>query len=524
MPPVYLFPHLRALTTCVAITLNAILVSSCGDGVLVAPNQSGPATGTGTSLIDTELRQRIQAAGVTGDVEAGRTLPAITDPVAQLGKDLFFTTGLGGNLEVSCVTCHHPNLGGGDDLSLSVGVGAVDPLVLGPGRVHEETGRPNVPRNAPSIFNIGLWDRSMFWDGRIENMDPNPQNNGLGAIIRTPDTAFGVQDIGTGGNLTSAQAHFPVTSAQEMRTASFAVGADNETLRERLAARIGNYGEGAGELAQNDWLQRFRTAYDQPAALATDLIHYDNIAIALAEYERSMVFTDNPFNRWVAGNEEALTEEQKRGALLFYTRIEDNGAGCSSCHTGDFFTDELMHNVATIQVGAGKGNGNADDFGRERETGLVEDRYKFRTPTLLNVAVTGPYGHAGAFDTLEQMVAHYINPGASVNDWFNRGGACGVEQFGTIADCATLYPEARTNSVLSLQQLQISRANGDSLFLDANLTAVQQAEIVSFLEALTDPCVEDPMCMRPWVADPTSTGSDGMQLNGVDWTGTPLGR
>lgn len=524
----YLFLYRRSLTTCLALALNAVLLSSCGDGVVLSDSDLDSSNETGTvtetSAIDVQLRQRINIAGVTGDVELGRTLPAITDPLAQLGKELFFTTGLGGDMEVACVTCHHPNLGGGDDLSLSVGVGAVDPLMLGPGRVHEETGHPNVPRNAPTVFNMGLWDRSIFWDGRIENLDANPQDNGLGASIRTPDTAFGIQDLGTGGNLSSAQAHFPVTSAAEMRSTGFAVGLDNEALRERLAARIGDFGEGAGELAQNDWLQRFQSAYDEPAALATDLINFDNIAIALAEYERSMVFTDNPFNRWVAGNEEALTNEQKRGALLFFTSVEDEGAGCANCHSGDFFTDELMHTVASIQIGEGKGNGNVDDFGRERETGLLEDRYKFRTPSLLNVAVTGPYGHAGAFDTLEQIVAHYTDPVESVNAWFDRGGVCGVEQFSTMADCATLYPDARENSLLSLRQLQTNRTNGDRLFQNANMTAMQQAEIVSFLEALTDPCVENPMCMRPWVADPTDTGPDGMQLNGVDRTGTPLGR
>ena len=513
----YLFPKRRTVITGLAISLNAILLSSCGDGVVVS------TAGTAASLADVQLRQQIQNAGVTGDIEAERTLPSITDPVAQLGKELFFTTGLGGNMEVACVTCHHPNLGGGDDLSLSVGVGAVDNTTFGPGRVHGESGHPNVPRNAPTVFNMGFWDRSIFWDGRIENLEQNPLNNGIGASIRTPDTDFGTEDPGTAGNLTSAQAHFPVTSSAEMRSADFLVGEDNEALRARLAARLGDFGDGAGELAQNDWLSRFRTAYNVPDASAEQLINYDNIAIALAEYERSMVFTDNPFNSWLAGDENAITEQQKRGASLFFTPVEQNGAGCSNCHSGDFFTDELMHNTAALQIGEGKGDGNEDDFGRERETGLAQDRYKFRTPTLLNVAVTGPYGHAGALDTLEQVVDHYIDPAAAVNDWFDRGGVCGVAQFSAIADCATLYPNTRANSELSLEQLELSRENGDSLFLNADLTTIQRDEIVSFLEALTDPCVEDPMCMRPWVADPASNGADGLQTNGVDGTGSPLG-
>ncbi|MDB4224231.1 hypothetical protein N9850_10700, partial [Granulosicoccus sp.] len=253
-----------------------------------------------------------------------------------------------------------------------------------------------------------------------------------------------------------------------------------------------------------------------------DVINYDNIAFALAEYERSMVFTNNPFNRWVNGETSALTEQAKRGALLFFTSVDENGAGCSNCHTGDFFTDELMHAVASIQIGEGKGDGNVDDFGRERETGLRDDRYKFRTPTLLNVAVTGPYGHAGSYDTLEQVVAHYSNPEQAIDDWFAQGGVCSVDQFSTMTDCAALYPDAEANSQLSLQQLRTNQANGDVLFQDANLSAEQQAEIVAFLEALTDPCVEDPSCMGSWIPDPTTTGLDGMQLNGFDRTGSPL--
>lgn len=508
----------RKVSICVAVALNALLLSSCGDGVVVGDARSV------TDPLDVELRQRIGTADITGDIEEGRNLPAITDPVAQLGKDLFFTTSLGGNFEVACVTCHHPNLGGGDDLSLSIGVGAIDPTLMGPGRVHADSGHPNVPRNAPSVFNMGLWDRVMFWDGRVENLDANPADNGAGARIRTPDTAFNVADPEAGENLTVAQAHFPVTSAAEMRTDAFLAGADNETLRSRLAARIGDYGDGAGELGENTWLGRFQAAFDQPTGTAEDLIHYNNIALAIAEYERSMVFTDNPFNRWVNGENNALTAAEKRGAILFFTPVEQGGAGCSNCHSGDFFTDEAMHNVAVIQIGEGKGNGNVDDFGRERETGNPIDRYKFRTPTLLNVSATGPYGHAGAYDTLEQVVAHYSNPDQAVNDWFNRGGVCGVEQFSTMADCATLYPEARANSVLALQELENDRNTGDDQFVNANLTAVEQEELVLFLEALTDPCVEDPMCMRPWVADPLSTGPDGMQLNGLDRNGAPLGQ
>ena len=119
---------------------------------------------------DEELLSLVSAAGLTGDPTTGRTLPAINDPKAQLGKKLFFTKGLGGNDDSACVTCHHPSLGGGDDLSLSIGVGAETPDLLGPGRFHdlqavlddggEFDGGPPVPRNTPTTFNIAMWDQA----------------------------------------------------------------------------------------------------------------------------------------------------------------------------------------------------------------------------------------------------------------------------------------------------------------------------------------------------------------------------
>lgn len=473
--------------------------------------------------LDIELRQRIESAGLSGDALSNRTIPDIEDPVAQLGKALFFTRGLGGDMQVACVTCHHPELGGGDALSLPVGVDAVDPLMLGPGRTHAIDGHPNVPRNAPTIFNIGLWDRSIFWDGRIENLSTSAVNNGVGASIRTPDSAFGIPDSGAGNNLTAAQAKFPVTSAAEMRSDHFELDADNETLRQRLAARLGGYGAGAGELAENNWYNAFAAAYNLPQDNSESLVNYSRIAHAIGEYERSMIFVDNPFSDWVNGNSSALNESQKQGALLFFTDIQEGGAGCFRCHSGDFFTDEELHAVATIQIGEGKGDGNFDDFGRERETGDPNDRYKFRTPTLLNVEVTGPYGHAGAYDTLEQVVAHFSDPEAATRRWFEQGGTCALDQFSALPECATMYPEAQANSELALSHLQQQRNSGSAAFSDANLTISQQADVVEFLKALTDPCVKDPQCMAPWIADPESTGHDGMQLNGIDQQGRVFG-
>ncbi len=460
---------------------------------------------------DTQLRRLIDAEELTGDAAFNRTLPAISDPIAQLGKKLFFSRSLGGNFDAACVSCHHPLLGGSDELSLPIGVGATNPALLGPGRTHATTGLPNVPRNAPTVFNAGLWDSGMFMDSRVESIGKEVQANGSRSDIRTPDVAFGTGDPNAGESLPAAQARFPVTNVDEMRGSTFEANAGNATVRAHLAARIGNDGAGTGELATNRWLTEFQTAFGQ--GTATQLITFDRIAEALAAYQRSMRFTNNAFATYVRGDVNALTAAQKRGAILFFTTQANGGGGCSVCHSSDKFTDEAHHTVAFPQFGPGKGDGNADDFARARETGVTADRYAYRTPSLLNVEVTAPYGHAGAYETLGQVLAHYNNPNATVDNFFDDGGACTLEQFRNLSNCATLYPASRANSDAALRKLGQERNARTSDFPTTNLNNNERADIVAFLRSLTDPCVRNRNCLAPWIADTADTGPDGQQLN-----------
>ena len=134
------------------------------------------------------VRSVATVLGLTGDPTTDRILPDINDPKAQLGKKLFFTKGLGGDEDTACVSCHHPVLRGGDGLSLPIGVGAIEPDLLGPGRLHP-SGGPTVPRNAPTTFNTGLIDQTMFLDGRVESIGKTVGlngNDGLGIV--TPDS------------------------------------------------------------------------------------------------------------------------------------------------------------------------------------------------------------------------------------------------------------------------------------------------------------------------------------------------
>lgn len=489
---------------------------------LAGCNDSKSASG----LVDNQLAEVISAQGLTGDPRLNRTLPAISDPEARLGMELFFSKALGGDQDAACVTCHHPALGGGDDLSLSIGVGSDNPDLLGPGRTHAGSELPNVPRNAPTTFNIALWDSVLFLDGRVESVTKSPGQNGAGGDIRTPDSAYNTADPLAGLSLTMAQSRFPVTSLEEMRGFTFEAGNSNESVRTHLAERLS--GVRVGELANpdsdssglDDWPERFETAFGD------DDITYARIATALAAYEASQVFVDTPWKAYVQGDNSALTPSQKRGALLFFSPAEQGGANCAACHSGDFFTDEEFHNIAMIQIGVGKGNGDdgTDDFGRFRETGNPEHKYAFRTPTLLNVAETQPFGHAGAYDTLEGVIRHHLDPRNTIADYFaSRGTWChNAAQFRTVQDCDSLYPSAEYNTVKALATLQIDQAAGRSDLKDIDLSDSQVADLVAFMEALTDPCLKDSSCLAQWIPDTSTTGAAGLQLNALDKNSQPL--
>ena len=473
--------------------------------------------GCSTSSRDEELRAIIEAEGLAGDPSIGRDLPDISDPLPQLGMLLFYTKALSANQDAACVSCHHPALGGGDGIPMSIGVDADVAELLGPGRTH--VSGPLVPRNAPTTFNSGMWDAFMFHDGRIESRGKTPGVNGAdGYGIRTPDRPWGYPDADAGENLVVAQARFPVTAEDEMRGFDFGTGHGNtlevrdETTRRMLAEIIGGYGEGEGVLQKNEWLAEFQTAYASNAD-AESLITFENIVYAIGEYERSQVFVDSPWKAYVQGDENAISASAKAGALLFYTPVEEGGAGCSVCHSGDFFTDEDFHVIAIPQIGRGKQSGvyGDDDWGRYLETQNPDDKYAFRTPTLLNVEVTGPYGHNGAYESLEMVVRHKMDVVTAVNNY----------------DFSMVSPEIRTYNAeaytqAALEQLLENRRTGITTIEDLLLTDTDVEDLVNFLLTLTDPCVKDRNCLSPWIPDETTPNPDGLQLEAIDQDGNPL--
>ncbi|WP_242065805.1 cytochrome-c peroxidase [Moritella sp. F3] len=513
-----IFKVKQPLTLAVILSLPLAL-SGCGD--------SGSDSESSDSNIeltesDMSLQTVIDDKNLDRSAIANRDIPSITSPLANLGKKLFFSQSLGGDFDSACASCHHPTLGGADALSLPIGVESINPQVLGQGR-ENNSGLPVVPRNSPTIFNVALWDSSLFWDSRVESLGKENNQNGAASGISTPDSGFGVADSNAGSNLVTAQARFPVTSNEEMKTADFEDGSSNDVIRDHLAARLGDYDEGIGELTRNQWLAEFQTAFNSTAD-AEGLVTFENTVEAIGEYERSMVFIDSPWRNYLDGDTNALTEQQKQGALLFFNAPEDGGSGCSACHSGPLLSDERHNIVAFPQIGIGKGDGtnSDDDFGRERVTGDAQDRYNFRTPSLLNIATTAPYGHAGAFNSLERVVRHYNNPNRSINDYANDNEWCQLAQFDHVANCTNLYPNVRTNGQLALDKLDNERQNGTSRLPNINLNNDEIDQLVAFLESLTDPCIEDRDCLAAWIADETTDNPDDQVLIGTDINGNPL--
>ena len=202
-------------------------------------------------------------------------------------------------------------------------------------------GKPGA-RNSPTVINR-LFSADQFWDGRAKDLE--------------------------------AQAHGPITNPIEM-----AMGSGAEAVERVRAVK------GYGPLFAK--------------AFGDDAIDMDRITKALAAYERTVVSGDSPYDRYQAGDKDALSPAAVRGMALF------NGkANCVRCHVGFNFTDENYNNLG---VGIDRPK---PDLGRYEVTKKDEDRGKFKTPTLRNVTETAPYMHDGSESTLAQVI-----------DLYDRGG------------------------------------------------------------------------------------------------------
>ncbi|MEJ2539913.1 MAG: cytochrome c peroxidase [Gemmatimonadota bacterium] len=288
----------------------------------------------------------------------------------ELGRLLFFDPILSGPRDVACSTCHLPRFNFTDARQFPSGAGATG---LGPDRT-QPAPLPlrEMPRNSPPVLNAGLYGRG----------DTRPSTNGT---MFWSGAAFGIED----------QVLNPIGSDKELRGLTYprAVALDSVLARLR---------------AIQEYRVRFADAFPEVAALAGGsgeaLVTPTTLRLALAAYLRELTTPDAPLDRFLEGDEAALTPIQREGLALF---IGD--AGCVSCHTGPLLSDFSMHVVGGAQAGLGRDTTPGDDLGWGEHGGTP---YSFRTPPLRQVAETAPYLHAGTAATLRQVL-EFKNRGRS---------------------------------------------------------------------------------------------------------------
>jgi cytochrome c peroxidase len=293
-----------------------------------------------------------------------RAFPALNEPAdnqtsdarVELGRLLFFDPVLSENDDVSCASCHHPDLGFSDGLETAVGT----------------SGTP-LTRNTPTLWNVG-YVNSLFWDGRMTSLE--------------------------------AQAEFPITHPDEM----------GMTDTEALAAKLRSFSQ---------YESLFYNAFDG------ETISFENVTKALADFQRTLITNNSPFDQYAAGNFDALTPQQRRGLALF----RSGATRCFECHSAPTFASDTFRVVGVP----------SDDPGR---AGVVSDGLHgaFKVPTLRNIVLTAPYMHDGSMATLDEVIDFYEGGG---------GRAHGVE-------------------------------NIDVFVQGFDLTEQEQADLIAFLFALTD--------------------------------------
>jgi cytochrome c peroxidase len=192
-------------------------------------------------------------------------------------------------------------------------------------------------RNSPSILNRA-WGQAFFWDGRADSLE--------------------------------AQATGPITSPGEMNMPM-------DVLLDRLKAIPG-------------YQTRFEAVFPGEGITAS------TIAKAIATFERTIVSSVAPFDRWIAGDEKAISEEAKHGFMVFNTT-----GNCTACHSGWTLTDDSFHDIGLPAT---------TDLGRaEIVTGVAELERSFKTPGLRNIDQRAPYMHDGSVATLDDVLKHYVN-------------------------------------------------------------------------------------------------------------------
>jgi cytochrome c peroxidase len=347
-------------------------------------------------------------APLPAEVAAPADNPTTPERVA-LGRLLFWDPLLSGQKDVSCATCHHPDAGYAENRDLSIGangqgLGATRTFASGSLARH-------VKRNSQTVLNAAFngistasaYDPAaapMFWDLRVKSLE--------------------------------AQALEPLKAAEEMRGEAYPEHQALSTVVSRLNA-------------VPEYQQRFARAFG-----TTNAVTVENVGKALAAFERTLVASNAPFDRYMRGDTTAMSAEAVRGMSRF------QNIGCANCHNGPMFSDFKSHVL-----------GIADNSKLEQSDAGSNGQYGFRTASLRNLASTAPYMHNGTLASLNDVVDFYRRASRGGGRG-NRGGG------GRGAVGPTDNPNVARNQV-------------DPLVRQLNMRGGRERDLLAFLDALNDP-------------------------------------
>jgi len=136
-------------------------------------------------------------------------------------------------------------------------------------------------------------------------------------------------------------------------------------------------------------IPRYNKIFKNAFPASSTAITKENLGKAIAAYERTLVTPNSPIDRYLSGDKKAISAKAERGFNKF------KSLGCADCHSGPVFSDSDFHVIRVPK---------STDTGLHKVTGKSEDKYKFRTPTLRNIAITYPYMNDGSIETLEEAV------------------------------------------------------------------------------------------------------------------------
>jgi cytochrome c peroxidase len=437
--------------------------------------------------LDRTLSTLLQQNGFDGRIEEkleeklGRKL---NKDKINLGRLVFFDKGLGLHQDNSCAGCHSPGNGFGDSQPIAIGVDNNN--IVGP---HREG--PRNQRRTPSAINTAFFPKLM-WNGRFASNSNDPFNNSQGFLFPPPeDNIFknGSVYVTKTKHLLVAQAHIPFTELPEMagftmeeeegkvafsRFSGLTIPNDgNKTnkaaspmifssIKNKTASKknavctdpdIGIFNDGHGfpvppidpsinsanfrirdkvlELINDNREYRKLFGDIYPSVKHGAPVDFIMAGEVVAEFEFYLTFAKAPLDKYAMGIKNALSDAEKKGAIIFFTKGK-----CVSCHavsgnSNQMFSDFNSHNAGVPQIHPvfGVGSGNVPfselacpnktvtgtlDYGLEEFTGNSNDRYKFRSSPLRNLKVQSSFFHNGSFKKLKDALDFHLNSSVKI--------------------------------------------------------------------------------------------------------------